>query len=213
MDLPGGVVAPGGKLATPDAELTKLPGFSRNMSQAREQARKLLQEAGVTNLKFQVTTRAVESLVPISIFLADQWRRIGVTAEPLPLPAAQQRASYRSGKYQVAYDSNCIEADEPNFSLLNYVSADVSPLNFAQYDDRLLDELYEKQRAATSDAERIKLIRAFETHLTEKSYAVPLFWWRRLVPLNAAVRGWTMLPSPHLNQDLTDVWFDRSRGY
>jgi peptide/nickel transport system substrate-binding protein len=43
----GGVVRPGSPLATPEAELVKLPGFSKDIKKSREEARKLLKEAGV----------------------------------------------------------------------------------------------------------------------------------------------------------------------
>ena len=48
----GGVIRPGSPLATPEAELVKLPGFSKDIKASREEAKKLLAEAGVPNLKF-----------------------------------------------------------------------------------------------------------------------------------------------------------------
>ncbi|MGE3870140.1 MAG: ABC transporter substrate-binding protein, partial [Pseudorhodoplanes sp.] len=48
----GGVIRPGSPLATPEAELVKLPGFQKDIKKAREEAKKLLKEAGQENLKF-----------------------------------------------------------------------------------------------------------------------------------------------------------------
>ena len=48
----GGVIRPGSPFATPEAELVKLPGFSKDIKKSREEAKKLLAEAGVPNLKF-----------------------------------------------------------------------------------------------------------------------------------------------------------------
>ena len=48
----GGVVRPGSPFATPEAELVKLPGFSKDINKSRAEAKKLLAEAGVPNLKF-----------------------------------------------------------------------------------------------------------------------------------------------------------------
>ncbi len=42
----GGVIRPGSPLATPEAELVKLPGFSKDIKASREEAKKLLAEAG-----------------------------------------------------------------------------------------------------------------------------------------------------------------------
>ena len=97
----GGVIRPGSPLATPPEELAKLPGFSKNMTAARAEARKLLEEAGVPNLKFVLHNRTVaQPYTPAGIFLVDQWRQIGVTAEhkqfeTSPYLAAHERRQLR----------------------------------------------------------------------------------------------------------------------
>src|SRR4030095_1566904 len=48
----GGVIRPGSPSATPEAELVKLPGFSKDINASRTEAKRLLQEAGVPNLRF-----------------------------------------------------------------------------------------------------------------------------------------------------------------
>ena len=78
----GGVIRPGSPLATPPKELIKLPGFAKDIKAARAEARKLLPEAGVPNLKFTLHNRNLaQPYTPAGIFLVDQWRQIGVTAE------------------------------------------------------------------------------------------------------------------------------------
>src|SRR5947209_13245534 len=49
----GGVMRPGSPFATPEAELVKLPGFAKDIKASREEAKKLLKEAGQEHLKFQ----------------------------------------------------------------------------------------------------------------------------------------------------------------
>jgi peptide/nickel transport system substrate-binding protein len=46
----GGLMRPGGNLAMSEAELTMLPGFSRDIAAARSEAKRLLAEAGVQDL-------------------------------------------------------------------------------------------------------------------------------------------------------------------
>jgi peptide/nickel transport system substrate-binding protein len=78
----GGVVRPGSPFATPEAELVKLPGFSKDIKKSREEARKLLKEAGQENLKFTLWNRNLAMpYTPAGIFLVDQWRQIGVEVE------------------------------------------------------------------------------------------------------------------------------------
>ena len=203
----GSALRPGHPLAMSDAELQKFPGFGRDSQAARAEARRLLKEAGQEGLTFRLLTRSVPMpFSPIAVYLIDQWRQIGVTVENNPLDVAQQKAKYLSADFDVGLDSNCYDMDEPNDMLLLYASADKSPVNFSHAVDRELDALYEKQKDATTEAERIKLIRAFETRMLEQSYTTPVVWWQRIVAHTPALRGWRVLPSHYLNQDLTDVW-------
>jgi ABC-type transport system substrate-binding protein len=78
----GGVMRPGYSMSLPEAELVKLPGFSKDIKTSREDAKKLLERAGVKNLKFKLLNRNIaEPYTPGAVYAIDQWRRIGVTAE------------------------------------------------------------------------------------------------------------------------------------
>ena len=63
-------------------ELEKLPGYGRDINKSREEAKKLLKEAGVENLKVNFLNRAVgQPYTTAGILLVDQWKRIGVETE------------------------------------------------------------------------------------------------------------------------------------
>ena len=55
----GGVMRPGYAMALPEAELVKLPGFAKDIDKSREEAKKLLEEAGVKDLKFKLLNRNI----------------------------------------------------------------------------------------------------------------------------------------------------------
>ena len=55
----GGVMRPGYAMALPEAELVKLPGFAKDINKSREEAKKLLEEAGVKDLKFKLLNRNI----------------------------------------------------------------------------------------------------------------------------------------------------------
>jgi Bacterial extracellular solute-binding proteins, family 5 Middle/Caspase domain len=55
----GGVMRPGYAMSLPEAELVKLPGFAKDINKSREAAKKLLEEAGVKDLKFKLLNRNV----------------------------------------------------------------------------------------------------------------------------------------------------------
>jgi peptide/nickel transport system substrate-binding protein len=46
----GGIMRPGFAMATPETELARLPGFSRDITASRTEAKRLLAEAGIENL-------------------------------------------------------------------------------------------------------------------------------------------------------------------
>lgn len=206
----GGVMRPGYEYAAKEAELVKYPGFSKDAKAAREEAKKLLKEAGAENLKFVLTNRSVAMpYTPTALFVIDQWRQIGVQVEHQQLETAPYQASLKNGNYDAALNFACDFMDEPNLQLINYLSKDRSSLNYGNYIDRTLDDLYEKQKRATDKAQRYQLIRQFEERLFQESYTAPVIWWHRIVLHDARLKGWHITPSHYVGQDLADVWLDQ----
>ena len=99
--------------------------------------------------------------------------------------------------------------DEPNLQLLKYVSADRSSINYSRANDRVLDDLYDKQIRASSTQERYKLLREFEKRALDQSYTFPTLWWHRSIVTWKKLQGWAMSPSHYLHQDLAGAWLDQ----
>lgn len=205
----GATMRPGSLFAAPDAELLKLPGFGRDIAAARAEARRLLKEAGAENLKFGAVTRNIPMpYTAISVFVIDQWRQIGVTAENQPMTTDAQKMSYASGNFDVGLDGVCDFMDDPDLQLLRFISGDRSPISVGHFTDRTLDNLYDRQKRATDPAERLKLLRAFDTRLAEQAYAVPIIWWHRIVAHWSNMKGWAMTPNHYIGQDLAGIWLE-----
>ncbi len=206
----GGVLRPGYELAAKESELVQLPGFGRDIKKSRDEAKKLLQDAGVTNLKFKLTNRNVPMpYTPVGVFLIDQWRQIGLNVEHEQLETKLYQAALSGGNYEAGLDFNCDYMDEPNILLIKYVSADKSSVNYGRYKDRKLDDLYEKQMRATDAKERNRLIREFEKHALEQAYTIPTIWWHRIIVYWQQMKGWELTPSHYVGQDLAAVWLDQ----
>src|SRR6476469_6124825 len=142
----GGVVRPGSPFATPEAELVKLPGFSKDIKASREEAKKLLAEAGQSNLKFVLWNRNLAMpYTPAGIFLVDQWRQIGVEVEHKQSDTAPYLAALASGNYEVAIDFSNLFNDDATLALTKYLSHDKNPLNLSRANDSELDKLFEQQ--------------------------------------------------------------------
>lgn len=209
MKFVGGLFRPRSQFATPEAELTKLAGFGKNIDAARKEARRLLKEAGVPEgFSFTLKNRNVKEPYEVTgVFVIDQWRQIGLNVTHMPQEGGPYFSDFRQGNFETGIDFNCDFMDEPDLQLLKFLSSDKSPLNYARYNDSVLDGLYEKQSQATNPNERLKFLRQFEKRaLDEQAYWFHVLWWQRTIPHWAKVKGWKITPSHYLNQDLRDVW-------
>ena len=205
----GGVLRPGYAMATPEAELVKLPGFSKDIAKSRAEAKKLLADAGVKDLKFTLHNRSIaQPYTPAGVFLVDQWRQIGVTVENKQQETAPYLAGLNSGNYDVAIDFSNLFMDDSSLALSKYLSVDRSPDNRSRSIDRELDKIYDEHMRETDPAKRRKMIQAFEKRLFEQAYQQPLLWWYRIVPTHKTVMGWRMSSSHNLGQDLVEVWLN-----
>ncbi|PWB60384.1 MAG: ABC transporter substrate-binding protein [Bradyrhizobiaceae bacterium] len=206
----GGVLRPGSPLATPEAELVKLPGFSKDIAAARAEAKKLLAEAGVPDLKFTLHNRNLAMpYTPAGIFLVDQWRQIGVTVEHKQSDTAPYLATLNSGNYEVAIDFSNLFMDDSTLALAKYLSHKRSPQNLSRANDPELDKLYDDHVRERDVEKRKALVRAFEKRVFEQAYQQPILWWHRIVPSHKVVMGWKMSPSHNLGQDLAEVWLNQ----
>jgi peptide/nickel transport system substrate-binding protein len=206
----GGVLRPGYDLAATQEDLMKYPGFGKDITAARAEARKLLDQAGVKNLKFKFLNRNIPMpYTPVGVFLIDQWRQIGVTVEHDQPETRAYQTSLLNGNFEVGLDFNCDHVDDPNLQLLKYISAKKSTINYGRYNDEKLDDLYERQTRELDPKKRYALLREFEQHALTEAYTIPTVWWHRIIVNWKQIKGWHMSPSHYLNQDLQDVWLDQ----
>ena len=206
----GGLMRPGSAMATPESELIAIPGFSRDIATSRAEARRLLAEAGVHDLKLELLVRGI----PMPHFvgadlLAESWREIGVTTTQRRLNIWEWQKLVDRGEFDVLLDFAGDYYDDPTVQLSKYVSQDLSPVNYSGSRDRFLDALFVGQAMSTDQRQRLKIIRDFERHALTEAYTVPLLWWNRIVATSAKLKGWSITPSHFIGQDLTDVWLDR----
>ncbi len=203
----GGLVRPGSEWAASAAEMEKWPGYGRDIAANRAEAKRLLKEAGVENLTFTLTNRNHQPYVTAGVFLIDQLRQIGVKVEDRQLELSAWYAAQTSGDFEAMIDSFTQFSDDPTNVLVKYISTDRAPeVSITRHTDRELDALFDKQAETIDKAERMKLVRQFETRLFDQAYGVPILWWQRIVVMNSRVKGWSMSPTHMIYQDLADVW-------
>ncbi len=205
-----GLFRPGYDFGLPESELVKLPGFSKDIEKSRAEARKLLADAGVANLKVKLVNRNVaEPYTPGGIFLIDQWKRIGVETEHAQLETKLFFDSMKEGNFDVLMEFISDFADDPSAQFDKFLTLEKSSQSASRHKDKLLDELFDKQASAVDVTERRKLVNEFEIRGLTQAYSAPLLWWQRIVTYNKKIKGWELHPSHFTAHDYVDVWLDQ----
>jgi peptide/nickel transport system substrate-binding protein len=205
----GGLLRPGFSMATPEAQLEMLPGYSRDAASSRAEAKRLLAEAGTGALTVKLTNRDLPMpWLPGGDYVAAAWHQIGLNVEQAKLSLKDWTDALAAGNFDVAIDFIGDYFDDPTLQLTKYVSRDLSPGNYSSSTDRFLDALYIGQAVTSDPRKRMLIVREFERQALTQAYTVPLLWYNRIVPTTANVKGWNITPSQYIGQDLTDVWLD-----
>ena len=206
----GGLMRPKGPYAMSDADLVKIPGFGKDAKAAKDEAKKLLADAGASSLSFKFLNRNVTTpYEPVALYLMDQWKQVGVTVTHDVKETATYQADLRNGNFEVGLDFNCDYFDEPDLQLAKFVSATGAGkgLNFSFYEDKKLDDMILAQSKETDPAKRKQMVGDIERYaMGEKAYQWPVLWWYRIIPYLALVRGWKVGSNHYTNQDLVSIW-------
>jgi peptide/nickel transport system substrate-binding protein len=201
----GSIIPPGAALALTPEEIVRMPGMGADIAAARAEAKRLLAEAGVPDLKLKLLNRNLrQPWEPAGIFVIDQWRQIGVTAEMVVAETPAYFGALNSGSFDVALDFNNSISDDPTVILVKYIPG--ASGNYSGVVDDELKDLAAKQQATSDQAERKKLVTAFQKRMLDQAYFIPTFWGYRSVAMPANLRGWKLPPSTVLNLDMANVW-------
>ncbi len=204
----GATQRPESAWAASESEIIAYPGFSKDIAKAREEAKRLLKEAGQEGLKLRLVNRNIaDPYTSAGIYLVDQWRQIGVVAEHAQVDVKTLTNAMRSGEFDAIIDFQGEGADDPSIVFARNVSADVSSYNPSGFIDRRVDELYARIDSEFDPAARKALVREFERHFLNEAYQVPFLWLNRTVSMPAKLKGFVMSPSHFLEQDLSGLWF------
>lgn len=205
----GATQRPESPWAASEAELAQYPGFGKDIAAARGEAKRLLKEAGHESMNLKLVNRNIaDPYTSAGIFLVDQWKQIGVTAEHQQVDVAALTNAMRSGAFDAIIDFLGENVDDPSIALARNISADVSTYNPSGFIDREIDQLYAKIDSTFDRAERSKTLRAFETRFLTEAYQVPFLWLNRTVGMSSKVKGFLITPTHFVNQDLGGIWLE-----
>ena len=207
----GGVVFPGHPLAATEEELSKIAGYWPSIEKSRAEARRLLKEAGAEGLEFVLLNRGVDQPYRVvGTWLIDQFKKVGlkVTQNVLPSPAFYD-AVRKKNDFDVTVYFNCQSIVNPLADVSAYISDDIAGNNYAGYQDRTMDKLFDQMNRANDPAEQRRIMRLYEKRaLDEEALQFITLWWYKINPHRSYVKGWKIAPSHYLNQHLDNIWLD-----
>ncbi len=207
----GGVVFPNHPLAATKDELQKIAGYWPDIEKSRAEAKRLLKEAGVPEMSFEFHNRGVDQPYKVvGTWMIDQWRRIDlkVTQRVQPSPAFYDTLRKKKD-FDVSMDFNCQSVINPIADISKFLGS--AGNNYASFEDQALEEIYDKLLRAGDEATQRKLIRQYETlALNDEAHMAVTLWWYKINPHRSFVKGWKIAPSHYLNQQLDNVWLDKS---
>ncbi len=208
----GGLLRPGSEFSMAEGELTQVAGYWKDIEASRKEARRLLREAGIPEgFSFIYKNRPPpKDYETRAIWAIDQWRQIGVNVTLKPQEYGVHVKDMTSGNFEAIAHSISDYMDDPDLQFTRFISSDRSQFNYGRYKDRVLDALYDKQSRTMDPVERKKLCTQFEKRvLDEMAYVFVVPWTHRIVVASSKMKGWNLLPSHFLNQDLGDVWLSK----
>ena len=203
----GGIVFPKHPLAANKSELTQIAGYHEDLKASREMAKKLLAEAGASGAEFALNNQPYKV---VGTWLVDQWRKVGFKATQRVQPTPPFYATLRKkGDFKVSIDFNCQSVINPIADVSKYLGS--AGNNYGHYEDSVLEELYDRMLKSGDEAEQRKIMRQYELRaLDELSHFGITLWWYKINPHRSYVKGWKVAPSHYLNQQLDNVWLDKS---
>ncbi|HVB17358.1 MAG TPA: ABC transporter substrate-binding protein [Stellaceae bacterium] len=207
----GSIIFPASPLAPSKEELQQIAGFWPDINKSRDEARRLLKEAGAEGLSFTMLNRAVDQPYKyVGIWLVDQWSKIGLHVTQQVEPTGPWFAAERSGKFDVVLQANCHSVVNPLVDVQPYLSSSVSKQNYGNYEDPKEQQIYDAAFHETDPQKQKQLMFQFAKHVMDtEAHKLMILWWYRIVPYRSYVKGWKISPSHYINQDLANIWLDK----
>ena len=207
----GGVVFPNHPLAATQEELEKIAGYWPDLEKSRAEAKRLLADAGHEGLSFEFNNRGVDQPYKVvGTWLIDQWAKVGMKVTQRVQPTGPFYDTLRKQKdFDVSIDFNCQSVINPLADISKFLGS--AGNNYGQFEDPELEAIYDKLIRTGDEGEQRELVRQYETRaLDEMAHQNITLWWYKINPHRSYVKGWEIAPSHYLNQQLDNIWIDKS---
>ena len=200
----------GGWGLTPE-RLKELPGYG-DVAKAREEAEKLMQEAGYgpdKRLKIKVSTRNIAPFNDPAVILIDQLKQVYVDGELEIIDTAVYYNRVFKKDYVVALNLSGIAVDDPDVALFeNYGCGSLR--NYNNYCDAEMTKLFQAQSRELDPKKRQQMVWDID-HKLQAEIARPIIFYGRAAGCwQPQVKNVTLhINSIYNNWRFEDVWLER----
>jgi peptide/nickel transport system substrate-binding protein len=211
-DKPAGIMLPppdGAWGMTPEM-LKDLPGYG-DVAKAREEARKLMQEAGYgpeKRLKIKVSTRNIATFKDPAVILIDQLKQVYVDGELEIIDTAVYYNRVFKKDYVVALNLSGVAVDDPDVAFFeNYGCGSLR--NYNNYCDADMTKLFQAQSRELDPQKRKQMVWDID-HKLQAEIARPIIFYGRAAGCwQPQVKNLTLhVNSIYNNWRFEDVWLD-----
>jgi len=214
LDRLGGELMPPpeGAWGLDKADLATIPGYGPDLEKRREEARKLMQEAGYgpnKPLNIVLSTRDVARYRDVSILILDDLSKIYVKGEMKTIDTAIWSNTLAKRNYIVAVRSRGQAMDDPDVAFYESFSCN-SRNNVDGYCNKEMEALFEQQSATIDPAARKKLVKEIDRKLQMDTVRPTITFAALPYCRRPYVKGYVpSMNSQYSNLRMEDVWLDK----
>ena len=111
--------------------------------------------------------------------------------------------------FDASIDFNCQSVINPIADVTKFLGS--AGNNYGSYEDVELEQIYDRLLRSGDEAEQRKIMREYEQRaISDQAHIGITLWWYKINPHRSYVKGWKIAPSHYLNQQLDNVWLDKS---
>jgi peptide/nickel transport system substrate-binding protein len=203
---------PQGVWGMPDEILRTLPGYGPDIRKNREEARKIMAEAGYgpdKRLAVKVSVRNTPPFRDPAVILIDQLREVYIDGELEPVESATWFPKVYRKDYKIGLNLTGLGVDDPDAQFYeNYACG--SDRNYTGYCNPQIDKLFDQQSMERDQEKRRGIVYEIDKKLQEDGARPILFHNRFATCWQPQLKGLTIMVNSLFNGwRMEDVWLDR----
>ena len=193
-----------------EKDLSALPGYGK-ADEMKDQARKLLREAGITPqnpLKVEMGVRAIAIYLDMASFVVNELKQVGIEGTLKQVETAQWHPMATRGDYTIGANLTGLGTDDPDANFYeNYACG--SPRNYSQYCNEEMMKAFERQSQELDIKKRMALVIDIQKRLEQDAPRPILAQRLDYFAHWAHVKGLVAHNNVYNYPRFTDVWRDK----